>query len=303
MKFNPRWSVTAAVLVFVAGGPLSACEDPADRSSTSIELDKVIQIERDFAAASLQRGSKRSFLEYVAADGVIFRPGPVPAYATILKDPDDDQRSTLDWWPAMGAISQSADLALSVGPWVANDPAASDFNERQVYGYYATVWRKQADGRWRFVIDGAGARLSGPPHRAKSGPVLKMPISTVRPIRANEAMRQIRALEAELTKRTRRVAPKAIGSLLVPAAWIMGSGLEPSPGSAGQQAELSKRPSKLSLDYVGGGASKAGDLAYTYGLVKSLDPTVALNDASYLHVWQRTGAGWGIIFQGIKSRR
>src|SRR5215208_1094679 len=295
----------------IACGALLAVAVPANlmgaqtsvRATAEAELDRVVQIEREFAQASLKRGVKRSFLEYAAPDGVIFRPSPVPAVATIQKDPDDDQGATLDWWPVMGAIAQSADLALSVGPWVINDPTAKEPQTQRVYGYYATVWRKQADGSWKFVIDGAGARLRQPPARARASRVVKLPVSAAPPISADAALSQVRAIEAALSRQSEVNAANAIRRKLARGSWLMGSGAEPSPGPAGWPRELADLPPNQDFALVGGGASEAGDFVYTYGIARASARRAPAETGTYLRVWQRTVSGWRIIFQGIKRRR
>jgi len=151
--------------------------EPDDRSAPDKELARVIRIEKDFAAASLSQGIKQSFLAYAAPDAVLFRPSPVAAVAALMNDPDDNDGLTLDWWPAMGAIAGSGDMALSVGPWVLDVPGAT---RQRLYGYYATIWKKQPDGSWKFVIDGAGAKIASEPAREKGGAVAKLPVSKAR---------------------------------------------------------------------------------------------------------------------------
>lgn len=265
-------------------------------------MERVVEIEKEFALASVQTGLKRSFLAYASPDAVIFRPKPVLAMPVLNKDPDDGQGTKLDWWPAMGAISRAGDLALSVGPWVLTDDSGKA--QQRYYGYYATVWKKQPDGAWKFVIDGAGAILDGKPTRQRGGPVLVLPVASERrAMTAQAALIEVRLSEASLAASSEHDARKAIASVLDDKAWLMGSRTEPAEGKFGWRAELERRPSKLALTYLGGDASSSGDLAYTYGLVDSLDPTSEWRDASYLHVWQRQKGRWRLIFQGIKSRR
>jgi len=59
----------------------------------------------------------------------------------------------------------------------------------------------------------------------------------------------------------------------------------------------------MAFSHSGGGASSSGDVVYTYGNVESLDPQMALRDATYLHIWMRRGGRWQIVFDGIKQRR
>ena len=101
----------------------------------------------------------------------------------------------------------------------------------------------------------------------------------------------------------RQDARGAISKNLASGTWLMGSSVEPSGDAEGAKAELSRRPAQLALHHLGGGASAAGDLVFTYGTAESTDEKVPLADASYLNVWQRQPTGWRLIFQGLKSRR
>jgi ketosteroid isomerase-like protein len=272
------------------------------RSNASAEMRRVVEIEKEFALASVQTGLKRSFLAYASPEAVIFRPKPMLAVPVLNQDPDDDGGIKLDWWPAMGAISRAGDLALSVGPWVLSNAKRKDAKPN--YGYYATIWKKQPNDSWKFVIDGAGAVLDGKPTRQRGEPVLVLPVaSEKRATTAQTALIEVRSTEASLAASSAHNARKAIASVLDDKAWLMGSRIEPAEGRFGWRPELERRPSKLALTYLGGDASSSGDLAYTYGLVNSLDPTSEWREASYLHVWQRQKGRWCLIFQGIKSRR
>ena len=305
MRSKKQVFAIVAAALFLGGTSFVARQSPARVNGERLAanaFETVTETERAFARASLAQGIKRSFLQYAAPDAVIFRPRPVPAVATINGDPDDDQGATLDWWPAMGTISRSHDLAISVGPWVIHDPSPGAARPYR-YGYFATVWRKQPDGRWLFVIDGAGAEISVPPTRARDGPVVRLPISQERRrIGADAALAEVRAIERRLSDAARRDAG-AVGAYLAPDAWVMGSNVEVVGGRQGWQAELGRRPARAAYQFVGGGASEAADLAYTYGLIESLDPERPIVDATYLRVWQRRAGAWRIIFDGVKSRR
>jgi len=301
VRFNKRlWFLLAAAaptIVFAAKGATQRLE-PGDRSTPNKELARVIGVEQDFAAASLRQGIKQSFLAYAAPDAVLFRPEPVAAVPALMNDPDDNGGLTLDWWPAMGAIAGSGDLALSVGPWVLEAKGAN----RRLYGYYATIWKRQQDGGWKFVIDGAGARISSEPVRQKGGAIEKLPVSDDRRSAGpGAALDEVRALEGRIGQAALSDARQAIGSSLASDAWVIGSSAEPEGTRNGWRSEIMKRPTKLRLQYLKGDASAGGDFAYTYGLVESLDPSIPLRHATYLHVWQRRKGEWRLIFQGIKQ--
>jgi PleD family two-component response regulator len=42
---------------------------------------------------------------------------------------------------------------------------ANSDNEKKSYGYYASIWKKQTDGSWKWVLDNG---ISGPPEKDES---------------------------------------------------------------------------------------------------------------------------------------
>lgn len=288
------WSVTA----------IQPTQPPAPAAVSGI--DEIITVEREFAQDSVKNGVKQSFLRYVAPDGVIFRPRPVPAAETLRQDPDDNvSEGFLDWWPTMAGVARSGDLGFSLGPWHQHVNAAAGDTPPDTYGYYCTIWRRQPDGRWKFVIDGAGAFLrTTAPTRSRATTIVRLPVADEpRAVSADAAFAEVRTLELDLTNHSRENARVALPRYYAADAWVMGSPVEVQPGASGWEAELSRRPSRLTLQHVGGGASSAGDLVYTYGLVDSAEPGVTLRDATYLHIWMRRAGTWRIVFDGVKQRR
>lgn len=59
-------------------------------------------------------------------------------------------KGTLSWSPAEVFVSRSGDMGASWGRYTRTgaDPA-----KKPVTGRYVTVWRKNADGEWRAVMD------------------------------------------------------------------------------------------------------------------------------------------------------
>lgn len=54
----------------------------------------------------------------------------------------------LTWEPFKAEVSKSGDMGYTLGNWklVTKDTT--------MYGNYYTIWKKQADGKWKFVVDG-----------------------------------------------------------------------------------------------------------------------------------------------------
>src|SRR5262249_31911941 len=57
----------------------------------------------------------------------------------------------LAWQPAFAGMAASGDMGFTTGPWEFKGDIK---DEKPVgYGHFVTVWKKQADGSWRFVVD------------------------------------------------------------------------------------------------------------------------------------------------------
>lgn len=57
---------------------------------------------------------------------------------------------TLAWTPIEGGMAAAGDLGFTVGAWTWTAPDAPSPASR---GSYVTVWRQDADGRWRVLFD------------------------------------------------------------------------------------------------------------------------------------------------------
>lgn len=110
------------------------------------DVGEVITAERAFAARAAEVGWIPAFREYATDDASMGQPGYPNAQATLAAVPDDGNRD-LQWWPAFAGVSRSGDFGFTTGP-VSFDAA------RTPRGHYFTVWRKQADGGWRWIYDG-----------------------------------------------------------------------------------------------------------------------------------------------------
>jgi ketosteroid isomerase-like protein len=54
----------------------------------------------------------------------------------------------LTWEPYKAEASASGDLGYTLGNWKFTK------KDTTLYGNYCTIWKKQADGNWKFVFDG-----------------------------------------------------------------------------------------------------------------------------------------------------
>ncbi len=224
-------------------------------AAPKVDPAPVVAAERAFAADGLKLGVKASFLKHSAADAIVFRPDPVSAHGFYEKAPDDTGGPPLVWWPLLAGIARSGDLGFTTGPFTFDGKPG---------GSYFTVWKKQADGAWKWIYDGGPpADMSGAAPQG-STPVY-LPVSTAKGKYPEAAFAEVKAAEATLAEGARTDLAGAYLKVLAPEARIGGSRAAPDDTPAGHAAELATRPGQVAFSPLGGEASKAGDLAWCSG--------------------------------------
>ena len=108
-----------------------------------------IAAERAFAADAKTIGQWTAFRKWSTDDAVMFVPQPINAH-DFLKDRKDPPQA-IDWWPTASWISCDGTLAVNTGGWKRPDGSV---------GYFTTVWQRQKDGSWKWVVDHGDALTS-----------------------------------------------------------------------------------------------------------------------------------------------
>jgi ketosteroid isomerase-like protein len=109
---------------------------------------QVFAAETSFAESMAKRSFDR-FAEHVADDAIFFgengaqrgKAAVLAAWRPFFEGPD----APFSWRPETVEVLESGGLALSTGPVF--DPSG------QRVGTFNSIWRREADGRWRVVFD------------------------------------------------------------------------------------------------------------------------------------------------------
>ncbi len=113
------------------------------------ELITLVNSELAFSKASVDKGMREAFLEFLAERSIVFRPQPTDGR---LFYSDVRDTAVLSWYPVAADISRTADLGYTTGPYEYR-PIKSGEARNVDHGYYVSVWRKQKDGSWKVVLD------------------------------------------------------------------------------------------------------------------------------------------------------
>lgn len=268
----------ASLMAFTA----QAAPAPADPSS-------VIVAELAFAARAGEVGIGPSFLAFMTDDAVVFAPDPLLAKAVYGARPPGkapkDGGTRLNWWPNFAGVARSGDLGFTTGPVTVNGKPAGLF--------YFTVWARQAGGGWKWLYDGGVEADSAAAPGVEATP-LALPPGDAKPLAPAIAMDQVRAAEMALAARAGTDTASAYKAALTADARIQGSTAAPATAPAAVAKELATRAGAIAFGPLGGSASKAGDLAWTYG-----DARWDGGRGHYVRIWQRRAGRWALVFDQI----
>ena len=134
-------------ICFLGGPTVAQNKNQAD------DLKSMIETERAFSRMSEEKGTREAFAAFIADDGILFRPTAVFGKKWMQEHPlpPSTARPWLSWQPIFAAVSRAGDLGFTTGPW----QFKQDIKDARpaAFGNFMTVWKKQRDGVWRFVLD------------------------------------------------------------------------------------------------------------------------------------------------------
>lgn len=123
---------------------------------TKTEGEKLMQISRDWSK-SASTGNIDSTLSYWADDAIVMSPGQPSvkgkqAIRQMLEGTSNIPGFKISWDPKTVSVSKSGDMAYMIEETqiTMNDSLGKPFTE---YNKAVTVWRKEANGTWKNVID------------------------------------------------------------------------------------------------------------------------------------------------------
>ncbi len=144
--------VVAALVIAV--GCSSKPEAPPDNSAAAAAA--VQKADADWSAAA-QAHNADTWVAFYADDAVVLAPN-----AQMATTKDDIRKTITDllalpglsvsWQTAKAEASRSGDLAYTYGTYILTTNGANGVPSTD-HGKYSAVWKKQADGNWKCIVD------------------------------------------------------------------------------------------------------------------------------------------------------
>ena len=260
-------AATFASLLTVAG-----CTTPAVRPEG--DAAGVARAERAFSANAQASGVKTAFLDVLAPDATLFRPGPVDGRTFMRGQPEPRYR--LAWEPRRVAVDRAGNLGFSTGPYRLTLDAKPD---QPSFGQFMTVWKRGALDRWEVLID---LGIDQP------GPTVVGPLEVIAPDGGPTPRRSIVAAEAEFARRSSSAgldaAYRADASTHLR---LLRDGFAPI-ADVGALPDASAHWTWTMTDH---GVARDGDLAWVMGRYRS-GPTAT---GFYVRVWRAERGDWKIL--------
>jgi len=287
---------------------ISSLIAPSQEKELPPALASLVAAERAFARTSVEKGIRDSFLAFFADDGINFQPHPVNTKAAFRQRPAPPTRPpiTLNWEPIYGDVAQAGDLGYTTGPYLLTDESPQKSPPQ--YGYFFSIWKQQADGSWKVVLD-FGISTPAPANSAEHPSFQAARQTSSAPSSAQANPEAARSALIEMEREFSRAAASngvvnAFLKYLSDDARLYRDGMFPLTEKGAIRSFLSKKAAALAWKSIRADMSRSADLGYTYGsyeLTNPGSPSIVIEKGYYVHVWKREAEGrWRVVLDNSK---
>jgi ketosteroid isomerase-like protein len=159
MKKKKRFNIMLFVLIINLFFMISCIKNSKKTSS-----DVLMKADINFSIMSEKNGMQKAFLAFFADRGVMLRDNAYPLVGrdslVSLFSNRTDTSFILSWRPVFARIAKSGELGYTYGYYARTIKSTGVISR----GTYVTIWEKQKDGTWKFVMD---TGTSGLPEKSK----------------------------------------------------------------------------------------------------------------------------------------
>jgi ketosteroid isomerase-like protein len=135
---------------------LFSCSEKKPAANPQVLLDADIA----FSDYSVNHGMQKAFIEFAHDSVVLLKSNhmPIVGKQDLVKSYEgkSDNTFVLTWKPAKAVIAESGDLGYTYGFWT-----FTASNETS-HGTYLTVWKKDFNGKWKYIADTGNEGLAIP---------------------------------------------------------------------------------------------------------------------------------------------
>ncbi len=146
---------------------MMGCQSTSEKQELS-SAEALINVDKAFCKMAIDSGLEEAFASFADQKAVILRNGEYALEGVVAIGQSYQAFDTLFvypprllWMPVKAEIARSGDLGYTYGNYefITMDSLQK---ESKTYGNYVTIWKRQADGSWKYVLDGG---VSTPPQK------------------------------------------------------------------------------------------------------------------------------------------
>jgi ketosteroid isomerase-like protein len=252
-------------------------------------LRSLVEAEKSFAATSVERGIRESFLRFFAENSIIFAPEPKNGKKFYTYYEDKGRR--LSWRPMFVTIANSGELGVTTGPW---EVAKSKAEPTPIgHGDFLSVWRKQLDNSWKVIVD-VGVDHAPPGELPRETQLLPSSNPPAK-VDVDLAQRKLQQADSRLSEALKEAAGPAILAAASDHVRVLRQNSLPAAGRDAAIVALSADNTGPTRNFIEGGISSTGDLAYRYGSY-TIDDDNGTERGYYLTIWRtEANSDWKIL--------
>jgi ketosteroid isomerase-like protein len=274
----------------------------AQKAKEPTALESMVATELAFARMAKEQGIRPSFMAFIAEDGILFRPRAVKGKQWMIANPipASDKHPLLSWYPAIADIALAGDMGYTTGPW----EFRQDISDAKAvaFGNFLTVWKKQADGSWKFAID---LGISNPQPGEAIEP-WQMPHNHLRNVggtgpgasHKKEDTTTLMDREREFSRdAVSRGARQAFEDHAHRYVRLFRNGQQPMR-KADAGSYLGAGVNNWTWEPTFADVSSSGDLGYSYGTyqIASKDaPSKIVESGNYYRIWKKQAGKWLVV--------
>lgn len=277
----------AAIAVLLAG---------CGANDWQTSVDHVIAAERAFAARASDTTVQQAFIESIATDAILFRPGPTDGHTALAAQPYPPDL-LLEWAPEWADASLDGEFGYTTGPWTAgrrNDAVAP-----RAHGVYVTIWKHQADHGWRAILD-MGTGGASPANTAIANRPAHPP-SSLEAADSVALARSIHIVDEDFVEAA-AADSAALAAFVSDETRFLRDGSLPAIGAVSAHSAYAMTERSARWQRSGFGVSRVGDLGFVFGTWSS--PAHDSMAGAWLRIWRRDAAGdWKLALDAVTGSR
>ena len=253
---------------------------PALKAQKVTPLFEMVSSEKSFAATASSVGIQEAFLKYLDDSAVVFEQGKISNGKEVWKNRKTEGASLI-WYPEFAEVAQSGDFGYTTGP--AQFRAVKGSEKADYIGHFNSIWRKNASGEWKVLLDIGTPSASSDYDENK----VEYSLAETKSSRAKKSSADITALEKKF------IEANANGKAYATYGSANARYYRPRKNVV-RGNDILGDTTALEFRNAGSGMASSGDLGFAYGYV-----TASASQGNYLRVWKKEKNEWKIVLDVV----